>query len=193
MTPAAAGLVTIGCATTPVDLGSGASIARTCASWDGANAALWVEGTNLAQEFTAVGSATFNILGYALTIEAQAGIRQVSGGGWEAFLSLTQPFQWGPLTAPLEVAPDGSKVTIWLLTERQHVSTTRSDAAAAASALTIKFLNRAGTLRGTVSAPLGLTFGQSPKPPAPTLHPTGQKSPRTPRAATSPRSRRHRR
>lgn len=165
-----------GCMDTPVPLSESAHIERTCASWDGANLALWVEGEGLAQELTAVGAATFNLFGYVLTIEARAGLRHAAYGGWEGFVELTQPFAWGPLAVPLDVAEDGSRVTLWIPTDGLATSS-HGNTTEAASSFTLTFAGADGIPKGTVAVPMGLAPGSMPVRPGPDVQPSTATSP----------------
>lgn len=156
---------------TPIPLSDSATITRTCATWDGARLALWVEGSGLAQEFTAVGTANLDLFGYVLTIEARAGLRPVPFGGWEGFFQLTRPVALGPITVPLQVADDGTRVALWLSTTGLGA---RSSAlrAETASSFSLTFTGADGTPQGSVVVPLSLSPVVAPTPPAPDIHPS---------------------
>lgn len=167
-----------GCVDTPLALTENATVTRTCASWDGVNLALWIEGSGLAQEFTVVGSAGFDLFGYLLTIEACAGMRAAPFGGWEAFVELTKPFSWGPLTVPLQVAEDGSRVTMWLNTAGlTSQSRGMGTDAAGRNAFTLSFIDHEGAVRGSATVPMTLSSVRPPALPSPDLHPSTPMAP----------------
>lgn len=159
-----------GCADTPVTLSDTAAIARTCASWDGVDLALWIEGSGLAQEFTAVGTANIDLFGFALTIEARAGMRAVPYGGWEAFVELTRPVALGPLAVPLQVAEDGTRVTLWMgtTTVASRSTAVRTDAS---NSVSLVFAGPDGPPRDAVVVPMALGALTPPPVPTPDIHP----------------------
>lgn len=166
-----------GCTDSPLALSDTAAISRTCASWDGANLAIWVEGAGLAQEFTAVGSANVDLFGYVLVLEARAGMRHAPYGAWEAFAELTKPFAWGPITIPLQVAEDGTRVTLWLSTAALTAHRAGVGADATSGSFTLAFTGPDGTTGGTVAVPLNLTPVRPPAPPTPDLYPSAHRAP----------------
>lgn len=166
-----------GCKDTPVSLSSTATIARTCASWDGTNLAVWIEGTGLDQEFTAIGSANLELFGYVLAIEARVGVRHGPYGAWEAFAELTKPFALGPLTIPLEVAENGTRVTLWISTAATTSHSKGVGTDAVANSFTLTFAGPDGTTGGSVALPLGITAPAPPTPPSPDVQPSTHGTP----------------
>lgn len=90
-----------------------AVIDKTCLGVDGWIVSLWLEGTNLNQELTALGDITITYGGIPFVVQLEAGTKMIDATTWEAYFQVNSPIAYGPWTMPAEVLADGTKVTIW--------------------------------------------------------------------------------